>query len=94
MFVLADCENQLIRDPSKGLEGGSFFLATLLNRKEAKSGIGKHSFDALKDYMLLKGDGRLCQYFFHKYRIDPEIDSTPEEVKRATPEEKEKQAPI
>ena len=90
MFVLADCENQLIRDPSKGLEGGSFFLATLLNRKEAKSGIGKHSFDALKDYMLLKGDGRLCQYFFHKYLIDPEIDSTPEEVKRATPEEKEK----
>ena len=84
LFVLADCENELIRDPSRGLEGGAFFLATLLNRKEAKAGKGKNSFNELKDFMLLKGDARFCHCFLNKFGLDPDQDNTPENIKNAT----------
>ena len=52
-MVLADCENGLFRDESRGLEGGAFVLATLLNRKEAQTSKGKNSLDSLKDFFLL-----------------------------------------
>ena len=83
-FVVADCESQLFREPAKGLEGGSFFLATILGRKEAKVGKGKDSIDALKDFILLKSDGRFCQYFVKKYNLDPETDQTPDLLKTAS----------
>ena len=83
-FVVADCESQLFREPSKGLEGGAFFLATILGRKEAKVGKGKDSIDALKDFIHLKSDGRFCQYFIKKYNLDPECDQTPDLLKTAS----------
>ena len=83
-FVVADCESQLFREPSKGLEGGAFFHATILGRKEAKVGWGKDSIDALKDFILLKSDGRFCQYFVQKYNLDPETDQTPDLLKTAS----------
>ena len=82
-MVLADCESEMIREPSRGLEGGSFFLATLLNRREAKVGKGKDSLDAIKDYIHLKSDAQFCQLFIHKLKLDPDIDNTPAEVKQA-----------
>ena len=36
-MAVADCESELFRDSSRGLDGGAFFLATLLNRKDAKN---------------------------------------------------------
>ena len=36
-MVLADVESQLFREGSRGLPGGSFLLATVLNRKDAKT---------------------------------------------------------
>ena len=88
-MVVADCESELVRDGSRGLEGGAFFAATLLNRKEAKAGRGKDSIDALKDLILLKGDARFCQYFLMKFGLDPEEDQTPPEIKSTGPENKE-----
>ena len=81
MMVIADCEAELVRDPSRGLEGGAFFVATILNRKEAKTGQGKHSLDAMKDFMLLKSDARFCQYFIKKFDLNPEVDITPDHLK-------------
>ena len=40
-MVVADCKSELFRDGSRGLEGGAFFLATLLNRKEAQTSKGR-----------------------------------------------------
>ena len=76
-MVLADCESELVRDGSRGLEGGAFFAATLLNRKEAQTSKGKHSMDALKDFYALKSDARFIQYFLHKFDLDPQKDNTP-----------------
>ena len=89
MMVIADCEAELVRDPSRGLEGGAFFVATLLNRKEAKTGQGKHSIDAMKDFMLLKSDARFCQYFIKKFDLNPEVDNTPDHLKSASYDRKE-----
>ena len=89
MFVLVDCESELIRDPSRGLEGGAFFLATLLNRKEVKAGKGKDVYDELEDFMLLKGDARFCQYLIEKYELNPDYDNTPDDIKKASPQVKE-----
>ena len=88
-MVVADCENELIRDKSRGLEGGAFFAATILNRKEAKTGKGKDSIDFLKDFYLLKSDARFCQYFIFKHGLDPEVDNTPDLMKAATNDKKE-----
>ena len=76
-MVVADCESELVRDGSRGLEGGAFYAATLLNRREAKTGRGKDSIDALKDLFLLKADARFCQFFISKYKLDPAVDQTP-----------------
>ena len=87
-MAVADCASELFRDSSRGLEGGAFFVATLLNRKDAKTKKGKDAIDALKDFLLLKADARFCQYFIMKYNLDPDIDNTPEELKNATVEKK------
>ena len=44
-MVVADCATELFRDSSRGLEGGFFFITTLLQRKEARTGKGKDSID-------------------------------------------------
>ena len=88
-MVVADCESALFRDSSRGLEGGSFFLATILNRKEAKTGKGKDSIDPIKDFLLIKADARFCQYFIKKYNLNPDIDNTPDLMKSATNDQKE-----
>ena len=85
---MADCESELFREDSRGLNGGAFFLATLLNRKEAKTSKGKNNIDSLKDFYLLKSDARFIQYFVLKFDIDPLTDNTPDLLKSATNEEK------
>ena len=88
-MVVADCENELFRDCTRGLEGGSFFVATLLNRKDAKLKKGKDAIDSLKDFISLKADARFCHYFLMKYNLNPNIDNTPDLLKSACPEKKE-----
>ena len=88
-MVVADCESKLFRDTSRGLEGGAFFQATILHRKEAKLGKGKDSIDALKDMILLKADARFCQCYIKKNNLDPNIDNTPPLIKSASPQRKQ-----
>ena len=88
-MVVADCESKLFRDSSRGLEGGAFFQATILHRKEAKLGKGKDSIDALKDMILLKADARFCQCYIKKKNLDPNIDNTPPLIKSASPQRKQ-----
>ena len=82
-MVLADCANQLFRESSRGLEGGVFFTATMLNRKEAKTGQGKNSLDEIKDFMLLKSEVQFCHCFLKKYNFNPNYDNTPALLKSA-----------
>ena len=88
-MVMADCDSELFRDCSRGLEGGSFFAATLLDRKDAKTKKGKDAIDSLKDFIILKADARFCQFFVKKFNLDPEVDNTPESVKKSTITDKE-----
>lgn len=88
-MVLADCESELFRENSRGLEGGSFFVATLLNRREAKTQKGKDAIDAIKDFILLKADARFCQLFINKFKLDPSYDNTPDHIKAASFDQKE-----
>ena len=88
-MVVADCESELFRESSRGLEGGAFFVATLLNRKDAKHKKGKDAIDSFKDFITLKADARFCQYFLMKYGMDPGVDNTPDLLKSASPEKKE-----
>ena len=55
-MVLADIEHELFRDGSRGLEGGAYFAATLLNREEARTKKGKEAIDAIEEFFLLKSD--------------------------------------
>ena len=87
-MVVADCESQLFRDNSRGLEGGAYFQATILQRKEAKTGKGKDSIDALSDMLLLKADVRFNHYFIMFYNLDPDVDNTPSLLKSASREKK------
>ena len=87
-MVLADVENELFREKSRGLEGGSFFLATLLNRKDALLKKGKDAVDGLEEYFLLKADARFCHYFLNKFGLDPSIDNTPPLLKKYPSEKK------
>ena len=89
-MVVADCINELFREDSRGLEGGLFFEATMLNRREAKTGKGKDSIDSLKDFFLLVADTRFCQFFIKKYDIDPSYDNTPDHLKKASWADKER----
>ena len=36
LMCVADVESELFRDKSRGLEGGAFYIATLLNRKKPR----------------------------------------------------------
>ena len=74
-MAVADCESVLFRDESRGLEGGAFFTATLLNRKETLTAKGKNAMDEFKDLYLLKSEARFIQYFFHKFETDPVHDN-------------------
>ena len=87
-MVVADCATEMFRDTSRGLEGGLFFIATLLQRKEAKTGKGKDSIDDLEDFLLLNGDARFCQFFLHKYNYDPSNDNTPTYLKNGNSQDK------
>ena len=87
-FTLADCTNQLFRDTSRGIDGGLFFLATLLHRKEAKTGQGKDSIDSLKDFTILRAETRFNHYFCKKYEMDPEKDNTPVHIRKCSSAEK------
>ena len=88
-FVIADSESQLFRENSRGLSGGSFLLATLLNRKDVKSKKGKDSIDSFKDFFLLKADGTFNNFFLHKFKLNPLIDNTPTLLKNASREKKQ-----
>ena len=87
-MVLADVESELFRDGSRGLEGGAFFTATLLNRKEALTAKGKHAVVYLKDLYILKSDARFIQFFLTKLKLDPLLDNTPPLLKTASSEKK------
>ena len=87
-MVLADIENELFRDGSRGLEGGAYFAATLLNRKEARTKKGKEAIDAFEEFFLLKSDVRFCQYTIKKYGLQLNKDNTPSHLKTAQKEEK------
>ena len=81
LMVLADVESSLFRDNTRGLEGGAFSTATLLNRKKAKLSRGKDDIDAIKEYISIKGEARFAQYFLAKYDLDPSKDNTPDLLK-------------
>ena len=83
-MAVADCESVLFRDESRGLEGGAFFTATLLNRKETLTAKGKNAMDEFKDLYLLKSEARFIQYFFHKFETDPVHDNTPDSIRTAS----------
>ena len=87
-MVMADVENALFRDSSRGLEGGSFFLTTLLNRKDARTKKGKDAVDAMEEFYLLKSDARFCQFMIHKFNLDPNEDNTPSQIKTASSDKK------
>ena len=87
---MADCESEVIRDKSRGLEGGAFFNATLLNRKEAKTCVGKTGIDYMKDFYLLKSDVRFLQYFIWRFNLNVEEDNTPAWLKTRSAKEKVK----
>jgi hypothetical protein len=89
-MVIADVENQLFRDRSRGLAGGSFLLATLLNRKDAKSKKGKDAVEAFREFFLLKADATFCSYFLHKFKLNDKIDNTPHLLRSSSSEKKMK----
>jgi hypothetical protein len=87
-FVLADCESQLFREKSRGLPGGSFLLATILNRKDAKSKKGKEAVEAFKEFLLLKADATFNNFFMHKFELNHQVDNTPDLLRTSTAENK------
>ena len=80
--------SELFRDNSRGMEGGAFSIAVLLNRKKAKSVKGKDNIDALKEFIVLKGEARFSHFFLAKYNLNPDVDNTPDELKKGTKGEK------
>ena len=87
-MVVADCITELFRDVSRGIEGGYHFIATMLQRHEAKSSKGKDAVDDLEDFMILNADARFCQFFILKYDFDPSQDNTPLLIRRARASDK------
>ena len=88
LMCVADLESELFRDCSRGLEGGAFTTATLLNRKRAKLSKGKNDIDALKDFINLKAEAYFAHCFLSKYNLDPSFDNTPALIKSASKERK------
>jgi len=70
------------------MEGGAFSIAVLLNRKKAKSAKGKDNIDALKEFIVLKGEACFSHFFLAKYNLNPDVDNTPDELKKGTKGEK------
>ena len=88
-FVVADCENALLRDTSRGLEGGLFYSATLLGRKEVKSKKGKDAINEYEEFFLLKADATFCNLFVKKYNLNTNVDNTPVLLRKADSKKKE-----
>ena len=82
-MALADVEHELFRDQSRGLDGGAYFLASLLNRKDARTKKGKEAIDAIEEFLLLKADVRFCQFMIRKYGLTLDKDNTPTSLKTA-----------
>ena len=86
--MVADAESAITRESSRGLPGGSFLLATILNRKDVRTKKGKEAVDSFKDFFILKSDAMFCTLFLSKYNLDENIDNTPVLLKKATKEQK------
>lgn len=82
-MVLADAESEITRENSRGLPGGSFLLATILNRKDARMKKGKEAIEAFKDFFELKSDAMFCTFFLQKFKLDENIDNTPNNLKNS-----------
>ena len=80
-MAMIDISSQLFRDNSRGLDGGAFSSAILIDRKKAKTSKGKDEFDSLKDFINIQADSRFAQYFVAKYKLDITVDNTPESLK-------------
>ena len=87
-MCIADVESELFRDCSRGIEGGAFMTATLLNRKKAKTCKGKENIDALKDFINIKAEAMFNPYFISKFHLDPSVDNTPPFIKTASQDRK------
>ena len=87
-MTMADISSRLFRDNSRGLDGGSFSTAIMLNRKKANSSKGKDNISALSDFYVIKAQGRFIQFFLEKYSLNPDIDNSPEHLKTRSKEEK------
>ena len=81
MFCMCDISSELFRDETRGLDGGAFSVATLLNRKKAKVAKGKDDYNSLKDFLMIKAEARFAHYFLAKYGLDPSVDNTPHELR-------------
>ena len=85
----ADCQSELSRNGSRGLEGGYFLHAQLLNRTEILTAPGKHAINSFKDFASINAEARFSQFFIASNNIeDTTIDNTPEEIKKSSKEEK------
>ena len=85
----ADCQSELSRNGSRGLEGGYFLHAQHLNRTEILTAPGKHAINSFKDFASINAEARFSQFFIASNNIeDTTIDNTPEEIKKSSKEEK------
>ena len=80
-FCWTDCILELFRNSSKGLDGGFYFIATMLNRKDVKVKHGKHSYDEFEDFFRLFSDALFCNFFIEKHSLDINQDNTPPTLK-------------
>ena len=88
MMTIADVESELFRDNTRGLDGGAFSVATLLNRKKARLARGKDDIDSLKDFINIKADARFSHYFLAKFNLNALVDNTPNLLRTGTAEAK------
>ena len=78
----------MFRDKSRGLEGGYFHSATLLNRKEVKSKKGKNAIDEFKEFFLLKADATFIHNFIKQHNLQSNKDNTPHLMRKANASKK------
>ena len=81
-------ENELIREKSRGLSGGTFMLSTLLNRKDVRTKKGKEAVDAFEDFIKLKSDAMFCTSFLHMHQLDENKDNTPKHLQASSADDK------
>ena len=86
-MVTADCRKELFMDPSRGLPGGSFHKATLINRTDAKEKKGKEAISSISDFIKINCQVRFNQYFIQKYHLDVNKDNTPDYIRKSSKEE-------